>query len=143
LKHANLALIPTLTLFDVEARKAGVTEQNRREAWVSGMVDELRAYSQAGGEILFGTDIGYIDQFDTTMEFDLMSRAGMTFPQILASLTTAPARRFGYAEHSGRVAIGIDGDLVVLQADPSRDATAFSKVALTTRGGKIIYSAEK
>jgi hypothetical protein len=25
------------------------------------MVDQLRAYSEAGGDILFGTDIGYTD----------------------------------------------------------------------------------
>jgi len=85
----NLALIPTLTLFDFEARK-GATSDQAREAWIAGMVAELRAYSQAGGEILFGTDIGYIDHYDTAMEFTLMARAGMSFPQILASLTTAP-----------------------------------------------------
>jgi imidazolonepropionase-like amidohydrolase len=64
----------------------------------------------------------------------------MSFQGILASLTTNPAQRFGYATHSGRVAQGMDGDLVVLGADPARDATAFSKVRYTILGGKVIYS---
>ena len=51
LKHANLSLIPTLTLFDVEGRKANIPDQ-QRTAWIAEMVDRLRAYSDAGGDIL-------------------------------------------------------------------------------------------
>jgi imidazolonepropionase-like amidohydrolase len=138
LKAANMALIPTLTLFDVEAKKANVSaEENAR--WIKQAVQELKAYSDAGGQVLFGTDVGYIDQFDTAEEFTLMSRAGMTFQQILASLTIHPAARFGYSSHSGRIAMGMDADLVVLDGDPARDAIAFSKVHQVIRGGKLIY----
>ena len=104
------------------------------------MVAELHAYSQENGDILFGTDIGYTDHFDTELGFALMSRAGMNFQQILGSLTTNPARRFGYSDHSARVAKGMEADLVVLRADPAQDATAFSKVRYTIRSGKVIYS---
>jgi imidazolonepropionase-like amidohydrolase len=69
-------------------------------------VPQLRAYSEAGGQILFGTDVGYIRQFDTSEEFLWMSRAGMNFQQVLASLTTNPARLFGYMMYSGRIAKG-------------------------------------
>jgi len=139
LKRANMALIPTLTLFDFEARKGGLSDQNR-EGWLAQMVAELRAYSQAGGEILFGTDIGYTDHYDTVLEYTLMSRAGMDFRHILASLTTNPARRFGYAGRNGRIAKGMDADLAVLGADPAKDVTALSKVRYTIRSGKVIFS---
>jgi imidazolonepropionase-like amidohydrolase len=138
LQRAHLALIPTLTLFDSEARKEHDSDPER-EAWIAKMVAELRAYSQAGGEILFGTDIGYIDHYDTTMEFTLMSQAGMTYRDILASLTTNPARRFGPADRTGRIAKGADADLVVLNADPAQDITAFAKVDYTIRKGAILY----
>jgi imidazolonepropionase-like amidohydrolase len=138
LKKVHMALIPTLTLFDFEARKAGFPDQGRQQ-WVDKMVDELRAFSEAGGEVLFGTDIGYTDHFDTALEFTLMSRAGMSFQQILASLTTNPAQRFGHASRNGSIAKGMDADLVVLESDPSKDVTAFSKVLITIRGGRIIY----
>jgi len=139
LKSANLALIPTLTLFDFEARKEKGHDQER-EAWITKMVAELRAYSEAGADILFGTDIGYTDHFDTSLEFTLMSQAGMNYQRILASLTTNPARRFGYSDHNGRIANGMEADLVVLRADPAQDATAFSKVRYTIRSGKLIYT---
>lgn len=137
LKARHTALIPTLTLWHVETKNLPPAEFEK------GMNDvvlpQLRAYSEAGGQILFGTDAGYIDEFDTSEEFSWMSRAGMSFQQILASLTTSPAERFGFAAQGGRIAKGMDADLVVLNGDPSLDVTSFSKVRYTIRAGKVIY----
>ena len=69
--------------------------------------------------------------FDTSEEFKWMSRAGMSYQQILASLTTIPARRFGLAQHSGRIAKGYDADLVILRSDPAHRATAFADLQST------------
>lgn len=139
LRRANLALIPTLTLFDFVARQQQNSDQERT-AGLDRMVDELRAYVDAGGEILFGTDVGYIDHYDTTLELELMSQAGMNYQQILASLTTNPARRFRHSDRSGRIAKGMEADIVVLSADPRHSVTSFSKVRYTIVGGKVIYS---
>jgi imidazolonepropionase-like amidohydrolase len=103
------------------------------------MVDQLRAYSQAGGDILFGTDVGYTDHYDTTLEFTLMSQAGMNYKQILAPLTTNPARKFGDSDHPGRIARGMRADLVILSADPAEDVTACSKVRFKIHNGKVLY----
>jgi imidazolonepropionase-like amidohydrolase len=126
IKAAHMALIPTLTLFEVEYKKFGGTPEEIAET-IRVASQQLKSYSDAGGQILFGTDAGYIEQFDTAEEFTLMSRAGLTWREILASLTSSPAERFGYAAHSGRIAKGLDADLVVLSADPAQDVTAFSK----------------
>ena len=60
---------------------------------------------------------------------------------ILASLTTAPARRFGFARRKGRIAPGMDADLVILAADPAQDIEAFARVRHTIRGGRVMFSA--
>jgi imidazolonepropionase-like amidohydrolase len=138
MRAAHMALIPTLTLFDVEATKGGASHEEARKIAQSA-AGRLRLYNEAGGEILFGTDVGYIYQFDTAEEYTLMQQAGMTFPQILAALTTNPARRFGFAAHSGRIAEKMDADLVVVMSDPAADVTAFSRVRYTIRAGKVIY----
>jgi len=137
LKAANMALTPTLTLWEVEYKGSDPDELKRG---MGKATEQLKAFSQAGGQILFGTDVGYIERFDTSEEYAWMSRAGMSFQQILASLTTNPAQRFGYSTRRGRIAEGMDGDLVVLLTDPLQDATAFSKVRYTILGGKVIYS---
>jgi imidazolonepropionase-like amidohydrolase len=137
---ARVALTPTLTLWHVEAKK-GSASPDEIEKGMSKAARQLQAFSQAGGQVLFGTDVGYIEQFDTSEEFAWMSRGGMNFQQILASLTTNPATRFGYASHSGRIAKGMDADLVVLEGDPERDVTALSRVHQVVRGGQLIYPA--
>src|SRR6185312_15824170 len=135
----HTALTPTLTLWDEEAKKGHASEEETVREIGRGAA-QLKVFSQAGGQVLFGTDIGYIQHYDTSEEFTWMSRAGMSFPQILASLTTNPAQRFGYSAHSGRIAKGMDADLVVLNGDPGSEITAFSDVRYTIRAGKIIYS---
>lgn len=60
------------------------------------------------------------------------------FQEILASLTTNPAQRFGYSTHSGHIAKGMSGDLVILRADPAQNTSAFSKIRYTIRNSEII-----
>jgi imidazolonepropionase-like amidohydrolase len=138
---AQMALTPTLTLWEEESKKANLSPDDV-EKGMSQAAQQLEAFSRAGGQVLFGTDVGYIEQFDTSEEFKWMSRAGMCFQGILASLTTNPAQRFGYASHSGRIAKGMDADLVVLSDDPAHEIAAFSKVRYTIRGGQVIYAAK-
>ena len=137
--EAHMALTPTLTLWEVELGKGNASPADL-EKFMSRAADQLGAFSRAGGQVLFGTDVGYTQRFDTSEEFKWMSRAGMSFQAILASLTTNPADRFGYAAHSGRIAKGFDADLAVLSGDPAQDTSAFSKVRYTIRGGEVIYA---
>ncbi|NLR59170.1 amidohydrolase family protein [Chitinophaga polysaccharea] len=137
LRH-KIALIPTLKLYKWELEKKHIPWQDN--PLVTTALQQLRAYTAAGGEILFGTDVGYISDYSTTEEFMLLATAGLNFDQILASLTTAPAHRFRQEAHSGRIAKGMDGDIVLLQADPHDDIRHFADVVYTIRNGKIIYN---
>ena len=136
----HMALIPILTLFEVEAKKFGEPAQELKGDLDAG-VQQVSAYSKAGGQILFGTDVGYTDAYDTTEEYRQLGRA-LNWRQILKGLTTAPAQRFGYTAYKGRLAPGLDADLVVLDGDPSKDVTAFARVRLTVRAGHTIYDAK-
>jgi imidazolonepropionase-like amidohydrolase len=135
----HMALIPTLTLFEVEAKKFGESEQDSKND-MDAAIQQIDVYTKAGGQILFGTDVGYTDAFDTTEEYRLLARA-LSWRQILAALTTTPAEKFGYGTHKGRVMPGQDADLVILEADPAKDITAFAKVRLTIRDGRTIFDA--
>lgn len=128
LKAADVSLVPTLALFSPDGGAEGI-------------LHEVKSYSEAGGRILFGTDVGYLTDYDRLgREFELLARAGLTFPQILASLTTAPAERLGFGARSGRIAKGMDADLVALDGDPAQDVRAFARVKYTVRAGRVIYA---
>ena len=105
-------------------------------------IGQLRAWLACGGTVLFGNDLGAVD-YDPSEEYALMAESGMTFGQILGSLTTAPAERFGESKRQGRVAAGFQADLVVLKDDPSSDIRALAAVQHTLRAGKIIYRANE
>lgn len=141
LKRRHVAVIPTLKLYkwELERNKVASAEDH---PLVKTAIEQIGMYAKAGGEILFGTDVGYISDFDTADEFRFLGAAGLTFDQILTSLTTAPAKRFGMSQRCGRVAKGLDADLVLLKADPHDDVKNFAAVAYTLRQGKIIYDAK-
>ncbi|HYR89831.1 MAG TPA: amidohydrolase family protein [Terriglobia bacterium] len=139
MKERRVALIPTLTIWKYYMRHDRISAQDQV---ANTEIGQLRAWLAAGGTVLFGTDIGAID-YDPSEEYALMNEAGMSFRPILASLTTAPAERFGQSKQLGRIAAGLQADLVVLKDDPSRNLRALTAVQYTLRDGKVIYRAGK
>ncbi len=139
MKERRVALTPTLTLWKYFMRHDRISVQ---EQLVNTAIGQLRAWNAAGGTVLFGNDLGAVE-YDPSEEYILMAEAGMSFPEILASLTTAPAGRFGESEKLGRIAAGLQADLVILKNDPSQDIRALATVEYTLRAGKIIYRAKE
>jgi imidazolonepropionase-like amidohydrolase len=127
MKQRQMSLVPTLKLLG---------DGDDREA----IRNEVRDYARLGGEILFGTDVGFLTEYDPSREFELMESAGLTWRQILASLTTNPADRFGEAAIRGRLVSGLDADIVVVGGDPSQTVRAFTDVRYTIKSGRLVYS---
>jgi imidazolonepropionase-like amidohydrolase len=135
----HVSLVPTLMLWGYELDKRGAGEDARAAVFEDAR-RELVAFSSAGGQVLFGTDVGYMERVDPTDEYLLLARAGLTPMQILASLTTAPAARWKEDDRRGRVASGLDADLVVLDGDPAVDVQQLARVRCTIRGGRLLFS---
>jgi imidazolonepropionase-like amidohydrolase len=131
--RSRAALTPTLAIWKQFLRHDRISTQERI---VETALGQLRAWIAAGGTVVFGTDLGAVDP-DPSDEYALMAQAGMSFREILASLTTAPADRFGDAARLGRIAPGLQADLVVLNGDPSTDLRALGDVRYTLLSGKI------
>ena len=138
MREANMALIPTLKLWPWELGRLGVPAASLERVQANAQ-DQLRAFMEAGGQLLFGTDVGYMTDYDPTDEYLLLERAGLSFPDVLSALTTAPALRLAVEPGAGRVAVGSPADLVVLERDPATDIRALADVRYTVRRGRIIY----
>ncbi|HKF51862.1 MAG TPA: amidohydrolase family protein [Candidatus Acidoferrales bacterium] len=126
MKQQGMWMIPTLKLF-------------MKDSNLKDILNEVQDFSAAKGPILFGTDVGFLEDYDPAVEYSLMKRSGMDFPQILESLTSAPARRFGESNIRGQVKPGLNADLVVVAGDPQDDIRALTRVNYTFRDGRIIY----
>lgn len=133
----RVAITPTMKLHKWELERARQYEPG--STLMSTAVGQLQDFVKAGGEVLFGTDVGYVSDPDLTDEFAMMKEAGMGFKEVLRSLTTAPSARFGWGKRTGKIEKGMDADLVMLDRDPGSDIAAFTAVLMTMRKGRVIF----
>lgn len=126
----NVALVPSLSLVEIFADPSTPIEV---------ALQQTTQLHKAGGVILFGTDAGFTDAFDTTGELRLMGRA-IGWKAVLASLTTNPARVFGESAKRGRIAPGYIADLVVVAGDPAQGVENLANVRLVMKSGKLIFA---
>jgi imidazolonepropionase-like amidohydrolase len=138
MREANMGLIPTLKLWPWELGRLGVPPAVIERVQANALA-QVRAFVEAGGQLLFGTDVGYMTDYDPTDEYLLLQRAGLGFPAILAALTIAPTKRFGAETGAGLLAVGSPAELVLLDGDPATDIRALANVRYTIRRGRIIY----
>jgi imidazolonepropionase-like amidohydrolase len=130
---AKMAVVPTLALFADNPHPATP---------VAVAVQQVSMLQRAGGTILFGTDAGFTENFDTRQELSLLSDA-IGWRGVLASLTTNPAAFFGEGASRGRLVAGYRADLVVLKGDPEKDVSALACVTMVLRDGELVYSRER
>jgi len=127
----NMAMIPTLKMFG--------TTVTYDSAYMDPIYAEVRQFHALGGQLIFGTDVGYMHDYTTEGEFEGLSKCGLTPMDVLAMLTTNPASRFGVSNAKGTVSQGKLADLTVLDADPADNLSNFAKVRTTIRSGRVIY----
>jgi imidazolonepropionase-like amidohydrolase len=141
MRQAGMALIPTMKLWEYELRRAG-RDRAVIDRWIQVAQDQVRSFVALGGPILFGTDVGYMREYDPADEYAYLAAAGLSFEQILAALTTAPAARFKQAMRTGRIAVGLEADLVAFDGDPRADIRSLARVRRVVHHGKLVYPDE-
>jgi imidazolonepropionase-like amidohydrolase len=123
----HMTIIPTLKLFSRDDDIANIRGLDYR-------------FHQLGGRLVYGTDTGFLPDYDQSEEFRQLMQAGFGFREVLAMLTTAPAELFHLSQREGKVMPGMRGDLTILSEDPaSGHPEAFTKVKYTIRGGNVIW----
>lgn len=127
----NMAMIPTLKMF------AGTVTSDSH--YMDPICAEVNEFHKLGGTLLFGTDVGYMTDYSTDLEFVELGKSGLDFKTVLAMLTTNPAARMGVSASKGTIAPGKLADLTILDADPATDLTNFSRVHAVVRSGKVIW----
>lgn len=120
-----------------EARERMRAQGARRYAL---MLTNLRRIHEAGLTVAMGTDAGNpltLHGASVFAELEAMEEAGLTPMEVLVAATRNGARAMGRADDLGTVEAGKVADLVVLDADPTLDASNLRRVGLVVRGGEI------
>jgi imidazolonepropionase-like amidohydrolase len=130
--------VPTMELWDCVAVKHDAAD------WLATALDNLRRFSDAGGQVVLGTDYaGYSCEFDDGMpmnEVGLMEHAAMTPMEILVSATRNGAIACGRGDDLGTLEPGKLADLILVGGDPLDDLSALLQIRVVLINGRVIPS---
>jgi len=96
---------------------------------------------QAGVTIMAGTDApmpGVYPGFALQEELKLLVESGLTPFDALRSATLEPARFLGITDIAGSVAVGKRADLVLLDADPTKDIDNARRIRAVVLDGRLL-----
>jgi hypothetical protein len=99
-------------------------------------------FRQAGGLVPAGTDGVPWPGAALHEELRLLTMAGLSPLEALQAATRDAARVLGWAETTGTIAVDMDADLVLLEADPLQDISNTLKISAVFRAGQQIVRTE-
>ncbi len=149
MKQEGVWLVPTLATY------AALDDEGLRLGWSTSMMEKLARVRTKGIEsiqiakaqgvsIALGTDLLGAMHARQNEEFSL--RAGALSPvEILQSATISAARLMGQEGRIGALTGGAFADLLIVDGDPTRDATVLSRpdtaIKLVMKAGKVVRNA--
>jgi imidazolonepropionase-like amidohydrolase len=121
----DMTIVPTLSIFFGRAQRVAVKN--------------LRRWIDAGGRVVYGTDLGNTGPRPgiERREVRAMAKSGMSPKDIVRSATVVAARCIGLGR-AGSIEAGCSADLVALRGDPLTDARAITNVAHVWRRGRRV-----
>ena len=138
----GLAFVPAATLGDWRARYERPLKEQAKD-WIKLLIGRrdvdaivanrnrlLKAFSDGGVPVLFGTDSGQpfvVAGATVPAEMAEMRAAGLTNRQIIESATVTAGRFLDSSGRLGVIAPGARADILVLPSDPTTDLQAFAR----------------
>ena len=97
----------------------------------------VKQFDDAAVPMMTGTDNGgwKIPGFVLHEEFDELARASVPPLRILQMTTLLPARFLRRGSQMGRIAAGMNADLVLLEGNPIQDASYLHRISAVARAG--------
>ncbi len=100
-----------------------------------------RTAHSLGVKIVAATDTGYSTESTTRLAHELMEyveNVGMTPLEALRSATVVAADLFGMSDRVGRIAEGLEADLIVTEHNPLEDISVIQDVLMVVNNGEVV-----
>jgi imidazolonepropionase-like amidohydrolase len=97
---------------------------------------------QLGVKIVTGTDTGYGPNSVVRLSHELeeLVGAGLSPLDALQAATITAADLLGVGDHTGKLAQGMDADLIVVERNPLDDMRTMEDVLLVVNNGKVVIN---
>jgi imidazolonepropionase-like amidohydrolase len=109
------------------------------ESYEDVKIQNLQAFSQAGGIITVGTDLmrGYDGCMESLVsEMAVLAKAGLSVQQVIACATHNNAQALGL--NTGDIAVGCEADLVAVQGTVDDTFAALNDISFVMNDGVVI-----
>jgi imidazolonepropionase-like amidohydrolase len=136
---AGIAQFDSLPV-SAERRERILASLQRAETRLKTMAQNLKPVHAAGIVIAMGTDAGNpltVHGGSVFAEMEAMQRAGMSAGDVLVAATRNAARAMGRDARCGTIEPGKWADLLLVQADPSRDIANMRQLRAVMRLGEL------
>lgn len=138
---ARAMLIPELRQM-YEQGWAGVPSSENSKPYAAifpKLMKMERMFVAAGGTLIAGTDPtgygGVIPGFSGKRQVELLVEAGFSFPEALKIATLNGAHYLGRDAEVGSLVVGKRADIVLIDGDPMKDATAVDRMPFVFKKG--------
>ena len=136
-------LVPTLSVQDMIAEVMDTVPAHRRPRLQLYQQEHpanfLRAY-QAGVKIAMGSDAGVVPHGNNAREVEWLVKAGVSAAEALRIATLGSAKHLGLTEVTGKLAAGMEADIIAVEGNPLEDISALYEVVFVMKDGTVYHS---
>jgi imidazolonepropionase-like amidohydrolase len=131
-------LVPTLYVYAGALEKIDLEKSGGKTTRVILHEASFRKALAAGVKIAFGTDAGPFPHGTQAIEFEWMTRYGMSPIAAIQSATINAADLMGWADNVGAIEPGKFADIIAVNGDPLDDIKQLEHVKFVMKGGEVV-----
>ncbi len=131
-------LVPTLHVYCCALEKGDLAMSGGKTSRLAIHKASFQKALAAGVKIAFGTDAGSFPHGTQAIEFEWMTRYGMSPLQAIRSATINAADLLGWADDLGAIEPGKYADLIAVDGNVLNDIKQLEHVKFVMKGGEVV-----
>jgi len=131
-------MVPTLQVYCCALEKGDLVMTAGKSSRLAIHEASFKKARAAGVKIAFGTDAGSFAHGTQAIEFEWMTRYGMSPLEAIRSATLNAADLLGWADDLGAIEPGKYADVIAVEGNPLNDIKQLEHVKFVMKGGEVV-----